>query len=220
MSKYKITIPKNILILFIFSAVLIILRMFLFGSFSFKYIFWNIFLAFIPFAISSILFNLSKENNFNKIIFYIGIIFWFLFIPNAPYIVTDLIHIGEIRAVPVLYDVVLLFISALVGLLLGAYSIYHIEQIIKVKFSQNIASISIFIIIFFISFGIYIGRFLRFNSWDIFENPILFINGIGDIFANKDYSIEAFFYTILFFFFISTFYLSWKSTQKTNDEIK
>jgi uncharacterized membrane protein len=220
MSKYKIIIPKNILILFAFSSALIILRMVLFGSFSLKYIFWNIFLAFIPFAISYILFSFSKENNINKIYFYIGIIFWFLFIPNAPYIVTDLIHIGEIRAVPVLYDSVLLFTSALIGLLLGAHSIYHIEQILKIKYSQKIVSFIIFTAIFFISFGIFIGRFLRFNSWDIFENPVLFIRAIGDVFTNKDYSIEAFFYTILFFLFISMFYLSWKSTQKTNDEIR
>lgn len=212
-SRLNFKIPKNILIIFYFSSVLIILRMFLFNSYSLKYIFWNIFLAFIPFVISYILLFLLKQNRLNKIIFILGFVFWILFIPNAPYIVTDLIHIGEIRAVPVLYDVILLFCSALIGMLLGVHSIFHVEQILKIKFSQKIASIVIFTTIFFISFGIYIGRFLRFNSWDVFENPISFIKGIGEVFMNKTFMIESFFYTILFFFFISIFYISWKSTQ-------
>ncbi len=213
MNKFYFKIPKNILILFYFTFVLIFLRIFLFNSSSLKYILWNIFLAFIPFIISYTLLSLLKNNRLSKIIFIVGIIFWILFIPNAPYLVTDIIHIGEIRAVPVLYDAILLFNSALIGLLFGVYSISHIEQILRIKYSQKIASLVIFVTIFFISFGIYIGRFLRFNSWDIFENPISFIRAIGEIFMDKGYLVESFLYTILFFFFTSVFYLSWKSTQ-------
>lgn len=213
MNKFYLKIPKNILILFYFTFVLIFLRIFLFGSSSLKYILWNIFLAFIPFFISYTLLSLLKNNRLSKIIFIAGIIFWILFIPNAPYLVTDIIHIGEIRAVPIIYDALLLFNSALIGLLFGVYSISHIEQILKIKYSQKIASLVIFVTIFFISFGIYIGRFLRFDSWDIFENPISFTRAIGEIFMDKGYLVESFLYTILFFSFTSVFYLSWKSTQ-------
>ena len=214
MTKYKILIPKSIILLLILFFVLNIFRILFFGKLSFIYIFWNIFLAIIPFFISYFLLNLSSKNKLTKKIFIIGGIFWLFFIPNAPYLVTDLIHIGEIRTVPILYDTILLFSSAALGLLLGISSIYHMEQILRTKYSQKNVSKIIYISIFLISFGIYLGRFLRFNSWDIIANPIIFINTLGKIFTNKSYFIEALFYTLLFIFFIIMFYQSWKSTQE------
>lgn len=213
MDKYKFTIPKSILILLILSFVLSIFRVVLFSKFSLVYIFWNIYLAFIPFVISSILLRNFNKHELSKGALIVGGIFWLFLIPNAPYVITDLIHIGEIHAVPIIYDTFLIFSSALVSLILGMYSISHMEQILKIKYSTKIASIFVIIIIFFSSFGMYLGRFLRFNSWDILSRPMKFINGVGEIFTNKPDSIEAIFYTILFFFFISMSYYSWKSTQ-------
>ena len=216
MTKYKFIIPKSIILILILSILLNIFRILFFGKLSFIYIFWNIFLALIPFFISYFLLNLSNKNKLTNIILIIGGIFWLFFIPNAPYLVTDLIHIGEIRTVPILYDTILLFSTAVLGLILGLYSIYHIEQILKKKYSFKIATKIIYVLIFLISFGIYLGRFLRFNSWDIIINPIVFINTLGKIFTNKNNCIEAIFYTFLFLFFIIIFYKSWKSTQNND----
>lgn len=213
MDKYKFTIPKSILILLVLSFVLIIFRIFLFGKFSLMYLIWNVYLALIPFVISSILLKNFNKNELTKGALVVGVIFWLLFIPNAPYVITDLIHIGEIHAVPVLYDTFLIFSSAWVSLLLGLYSISHMEQIFKAKYSQKIASIVIVAVILFSSFGMYLGRFLRFNSWDILSRPMKFIGGVGEIFTNKSDSIEALFYTTLFFFFIIMSYYSWRSTK-------
>lgn len=213
MNKNKIIIPKSILLLIILAVVLNILRVVLFDKFSLIYILWNIFLASIPFLISSILLWFANNDKLKKSLFIVGGILWLLFIPNAPYIVTDLIHIGEIRAVPALYDSFLLFSSAWVGLLLGLYSIHHIEQILRRKYSQKVAYITLSVIMLFISFGVYVGRFLRFNSWDIFENPLSFINGVGEVFSNRSNSIEALLYTGLFLFFIVMSYNSWRTTQ-------
>ncbi|MFA6251317.1 MAG: DUF1361 domain-containing protein [Candidatus Paceibacterota bacterium] len=213
MDKYKFTIPKSIVILIILVTVLSILRIVLFNKFSQVYLFWNIFLAIIPFCISSILLWWARNHKLKKYLFFIGGILWLLFIPNAPYIITDLIHIGEVRAVPALYDSFLIFNSAWVGLLFGLHSIYHMEQILREKYSARVTFAILTITMLFISFGIYLGRFLRFNSWDIFEKPLSFINGIGEIFSNKTDSIEAFLYTGLFLFFIIMSYNSWRATQ-------
>lgn len=213
MDIYKINIPKSIILLIILSVVLNILRIIIWDKISFIYILWNIFLAILPFLISSILLNIDNKNKLNNTIFFsIGII-WLLLIPNAPYIITDLIHIGEVRAVPVLYDSFLLFGSAWVGLLLGLYSINHIENILTKKYSQKITHFVMVIIVLFISFGIYLGRFLRFNSWDVFARPSSFIIGLKEIFTNMSNLFEAMLYTVLFFFFIFISYISWKSTQ-------
>jgi len=210
MNIYKINIPKSIILLTILAVVLNILRIVIWGKFSFIYILWNIFLAFAPFIISSLLLSFSKEGRLNKIVFIVGIFFWLLFIPNAPYIITDFIHLGVTRSIPIIYDVLLLFSSASVGLILGFHSLFHIEQIIKTKCQKNMASLFMGIIIIMISFGVYLGRFLRFNSWDIFINHTTLIKNIWKIFSQSTAHMEVYLYTLLFFVFLTLFYKAWK----------
>jgi len=210
----KIFIQKSIILLILLALILNILRVVLFGKLSFVYLLWNIFLAFIPFLISSILLYFSNKNKLNKTFFIIGGIFWLVFLPNAPYIVTDLIHIGVVRSVPVLYDSVLLFTSAWVGLLLGMSSMFHIEKILLSRYTKKVTAIIIIIITFLISIGMYLGRFFRFNSWDIFTNPLSFIGKILNTLSYSTYHIEALIYIPLFFTFIYISYLSWKFSNK------
>lgn len=213
MNIFRINIPKSIVLLIALSIVLNILRILIWEKYSFIYILWNIFLALLPFIISSILLKANDNKKLTQTVFIISGVFWLLLIPNSPYIITDLIHVGEVRAVPALFDSFLLFGSAWVGLLLGMYSIHHMEQILKTKYGKRVAFIIIMIVILFTSFGVYLGRFLRFNSWDVFARPVSFLNGIQEIFTNNHNLTEAFLYTVLFFFFILVSYLSWKSTQ-------
>lgn len=206
----KINIPKSIIPLLIFAVTLNILRIVIWGKYSFIYILWNIFLAFVPFLISSILLKCNEANKLNKTFFIISVFLWFLFIPNAHYIITDLIHLGEVKYAPVIYDTFLLFSSALVGLLFGLYSLSHMEQIIEDRFSKKVASISMLVIFLLIGFGIYIGRFMRFNSWDFLSNYMSILNSFYEIFSNKALYIEVFIYTILFASFVYASYKSWK----------
>lgn len=209
MNVFKINIPKSVISLTILAVVLNILRVIIWGKISLIYILWNILLAFVPFFISFILLSLSKEKELSKIIFIIGFILWMLFIPNAPYIVTDFIHLGEIRSVPMLYDVFLIFSSASVGLMLGFHSFFHIEQIIKTKYSPRVTSLIMSLIMIIISFGIYLGRFMRFNSWDVFINHTSLIKNVWKIFSQSTANTEVFLYTGLFFFFLYLSYKAW-----------
>lgn len=208
----KIAIPKSIILLVFFSLVLNILRVVIFGKFSFVYLLWNILLAFIPFLISSILLYYSNEHKLNKTFFIVGGIVWLMFIPNAPYIVTDLIHIGEVRGTPILYDSILLFTSAWTGLLLGMNSIFHIEKILLSRYSKRVTSVVLAVILLLISFGMHIGRFFRFNSWDVFANPVFFFNKLNTV-SQSVHHLEALIYTLLFFSFVYVSYRSWKYAQ-------
>ena len=210
MNTFNINIPKSIIPLLIFTLVLNLLRIIIWGKFSFIYIIWNIFLAFVPFLISVILLRLNEINKLKTSIFIIIGFIWLLFIPNAHYIITDLIHVGEVKYVPVVYDVFLLFSAALVGLLFGLYSLSHMEKIIKTKFSKRATSLSMLVIFLLIGFGIYIGRFMRFNSWDFFSNHISILNSFHEIFSNNTDYIEVFLYIILFSFFVYVSFKSWK----------
>lgn len=213
MNVFNINIPKSVISLTILAVVLNILRVIIWGKMSLIYILWNILLAFIPFFISFILLSLSKEKKLSKIIFIIGFIIWMLFIPNAPYIVTDFIHLGEIRSVPMIYDVFLIFSSASVGLMLGFHSFFHIEQIIKTKYSPRVTSLIMGLIMIIISFGIYLGRFMRFNSWDVFVNHTSLIKNVWKIFSQSTANIEVYLYTGLFFFFLYLSYSAWKQAN-------
>ncbi|MEI7688823.1 MAG: DUF1361 domain-containing protein [Candidatus Nomurabacteria bacterium] len=209
----EIKIPKSIIYIYSFAIVLNILRVLLFGSTAFLYILWNILLATIPFITSSILLIYTKKENIIKPFFITGFIIWLLFLPNAPYVVTDFIHLGRIHSVPVMFDIFVLFSSAGVSLLMGLYSLSHMEKILLLRFSKKATNLFIAIIILFTSFGIYLGRFLRFNSWDIFTSHSFLMNSVWKIFSQSNNYVNVYGYTLLFFVFIYISFLSFKNSN-------
>lgn len=206
----KFKIPKSIIYLLGLAIFLNILRVILFGNISFLYILWNIFLAFIPFFISSILsLNTSKDNIF-KLFFVIGFILWFIFLPNAPYVVTDFIHLGRFRVVPPMYDMFLLFTSAWVSLLMGLHSITQMEKMLLLKFRSRVVHFIMIVIILFASFGVYLGRYLRFNSWDLFISHNSLITSTWETLTLSNNYANVYGYTLLFFVFLYISYLSFR----------
>lgn len=209
----EIKIPKQIVYLFVLAITLNVMRVFLFGSTAFLYIIWNVFLAVVPFVISSIMLLYANKMNLLKPAFVIGFILWFLFLPNAPYVVTDFIHLGRIHSVPVMFDIFVLFSSAWVALLMGFYSLSHMEKILQLKFTKKVTNLIIVFIILFASFGVYLGRYLRFNSWDFFTSHNFLLTSIWRIFTQSNDYVNVYAYTLLFFVFIYISYLSFKKTN-------
>jgi uncharacterized membrane protein len=210
----NIEIPNAIFYLIILSSILNLLRVIIWGKMSFLYIFWNLFLALIPFIVSLLLLEFHKKGKLKILIFIIGTVIWLLFIPNAPYLVTDFIHLGESRTIPILFDTILLFSSAYLGMIFFFYSLSHMEEIIKKFISKKWTIIVIIGFILLISLGIYIGRFLRFNSWDIFINHYSLLKNIWKIFTENSVKYwNVYWFTLLFSFFLSFSYFSWKSIQ-------
>jgi uncharacterized membrane protein len=100
---------------------------------------------------------------------------WLLFFPNAPYIITDLIHLNERYNPAAWYDILLLFSSALNGLLLGFYSLYLVHNKLRVQLSERMTWLLVFGFSVLSGYGIYLGRVLRWNSWDLFVHPITLV---------------------------------------------
>jgi uncharacterized membrane protein len=157
--------------LILVSIVIIIFdlaRLELWGTTDLLYLIWNLLLAWIPYIISSSC--IKKDTPLKH--FIPLFILWLLFFPNAPYLVTDVIHLAS-RLSPLLwYDSLLFFFFGWIGLLLGMLSLFHIHRYFKAHLSYLISEIIIFIICFISSFGIYLGRFERWNTWDVFINPL------------------------------------------------
>jgi uncharacterized membrane protein len=110
-----------------------------------------------------------------KVILLAIAVIWILFIPNSFYIITDLFHLNYKNLAPVWYDLILIFSFAWAGLLLGFSSLKDLEIILygslNKKRNKIFVPIAISFILFLSSFGIYMGRFLRWNSWNILNQP-------------------------------------------------
>ncbi|MGB3467136.1 MAG: DUF1361 domain-containing protein, partial [Cyclobacteriaceae bacterium] len=115
-AKFKESV--SLAVLSIFCLALFALRVYLSGSLFFLFLAWNLFLAFVPWAISSVLI-LSESIRKIKIIASMFLVMWVLFFPNAPYIMTDLFHLQYRHDMPIWFDLILIISFAWTGLLYG-----------------------------------------------------------------------------------------------------
>lgn len=168
---------------------------------------WNLFLAFIPLALSLILFAKRSPKPHRNPFWWLSLGILILFLPNAPYILTDIIHFVSDVRLPNITDNGIIFIlipQYTVFLLLG-FQCYVIslmgltDYLARYKFIQN--SIALELIIHFLcAIGVYWGRFNRLNSWDVFTQPkLVILNGLAN-FSNPNFYVG-----IVLFFVIFTF---------------
>ena len=160
-------ITRTLIGLSIIAIFLDLARGNLLGANGLLYLIWNLFLAWIPYFISVCFIKKEMPAKHFIPIF----ILWLLFFPNAPYLVTDVLHIAGRLTSLLWYDSLLFFFFGWIGLFLGILSLAHIHEYLKSRFSYSISEIIIFSVCVVSSFGIYLGRFERWNSWDIFLNP-------------------------------------------------
>jgi uncharacterized membrane protein len=152
-------------------CMLYIGRIYYSSSFYFGFLIWNLFLAWIPFYLSGKLIKMDDDNR-SKIT--IGCLFfaWVLFFPNSPYILTDLFHLKEKQNIPLWYDLILIISFAWNGLMIGFVSLLEMQVFLNRKYSIQKSWIVIISMLILSGFGIYLGRYERWNSWDIVTNPI------------------------------------------------
>src|ERR1019366_2468091 len=157
---------RRLMFLSLFCIALEALRMCC--TFNFNYIFlpWNLILAWVPLAFAT---RIIKEGNKFKLAAWFFA--WFIFFPNAPYIITDFIHLKPRDNFPFWFDSILLYAFAFAGLMPGVVSALLVYKKLKDLVPQYIAKGLMVMVMFFSGYGIYMGRFLRYNSWDILTNP-------------------------------------------------
>jgi len=150
-----------------YCITLLTFRIWFTSSITYVFLIWNLILAYVPFFIS----NTIKTFPLKSVPFFIAISIWILFLPNAPYIITDIFHLTLQRSMPIWFDLLLVISFAFNGLVLFFLSVHDVYTILLKKFSIAKAWIITTCIFFLTGFGVYLGRFLRFNSWDVVSNP-------------------------------------------------
>ncbi|WP_083547284.1 DUF1361 domain-containing protein [Chryseobacterium polytrichastri] len=172
--RFEITILLILMTLFCFS--LSVFRYYLSDTKVFFFLNWNLFLAWIPIIISSFLLIFHIKS---KVALAFAIVVWILFFPNSPYILTDLFHLRTRNSVPIWYDLIVILSYAWAGLICGFISLLDIEKMLSSYFKRSTISIIAVLFLFLSSFGVYLGRFLRWNSWDVLNNPFGLFNDIA-----------------------------------------
>ena len=168
-STYLIGGHKNMLLA---SAIAILFamvgfRMLYSGKLYYLFLIWNTFLAVVPFALSEFV----QRNNFARYKNLLLGAVCVLFLPNALYLISDFEHLAERPPVPYFYDILLMFYASLLGLLLNILALRNLHKVLLRSLSHKITNRWIGFIIFLSGFGVYLGRYLRWNSWDIITNP-------------------------------------------------
>jgi uncharacterized membrane protein len=165
----------------------------------------------------------NPKTGSNKLLFAGGFIAWLLLIPNSFYIVTDLFHLKHREPIPLWFDLSLIFSFAWVGLLLGILSFRHMETLVTRHWKPRSRGVFILPVMFLISMGIYIGRYLRYNSWDVITDPFalardIFYLCIHPVRNRFDWSMIVCFAVLFTLFYITTDHLG-RNQQAMKKEI-
>lgn len=162
----------------------------------FLFFLWNLFLAFVPYVSSQLALHFhSREKTWLTYCFVLGSI---LFLPNAPYIITDLFHLRARAEMPLWFDTMVIFSLAASGLALFYLALMDIAKILYQRWGMFWTEACITLTCFLCGFGIYLGRYLRFNSWDVVSNPETLIDEIGDRLINASVHTRTVGVTLLY----------------------
>lgn len=182
------------------------------GSMMYSFMYWNLFLALIPFSISfglSILPSLSAK----KLVFWPMLGLWLLFLPNAPYMTTDLFHLKARDGMPLWFDLLLILSFAWNGLILAFVSMEEMQELITQHSAPWLSWIMMIFVVFLCGIGIYLGRFLRWNSWDLWTRPEALLHDILDLFIDPLHHPRAWGLTLGYGFFLLLGYLILRSIR-------
>ncbi len=168
-SSYRSTV-RALLFLTAFCLALETFRLISAGTLNFIFLPFNLLLAWIPLGLALLT---AKQPATIKMLLLSGA--WLLFFPNAPYITTDLLHLKPRYDFPFWYDTLMLYAFALCGFMLGIFSLLIIYKRWRQTFSHLQARLVLLVAMVLSGYGIYMGRYLRWNSWDAFLNPLQII---------------------------------------------
>lgn len=165
--------------LFLLCAALLILRILVTQKLFFSFLVWNLVLATIPLLIAIYLERRSILG-IKKIRLLVLAVIWLLFLPNSFYIITDLKHLVHSGRQLILLDVILVSSFAVSGAIMGFHAIYIMRKVALYFYPRLPGKLLVFCTLFLCGFGVYLGRELRWNSWDILFNPTDLIADILD----------------------------------------
>ena len=198
-----------------FSVILLLIRIMLTGNLAFRFLPWNLFLAWLPYAITRYLEKEFVQVRLRRklILFFI---LWILFIPNSFYILTDLFHLQPREESSRWFDLTLILSFAWNGLVLGILSVRQMERIVMNYFHFSNSFFFLLPVMGLNALGIYIGRYMRFNSWDVVTNPFSLATEMGNMIIHPIAHFETWSMIGCFAIFMTLLYVTARQLGKSD----
>jgi uncharacterized membrane protein len=203
------------------SAVLVINRVLSSDSYRYMFLLWNMLLAAVPVLIAIWLVGRIRKYGWLQPR-QIGLtILWLAFLPNSFYLLTDFIHLRQTFEADILYDITMLTSFLINGLILGYISLVLVHRELVKRLTPTRAFSLILMIVLAASFAVYLGRFTRWNTWDLLLQPAGLLFDVSDRFVNPGAHPNTFSTTILLFAFLSAIYLIvWQAIQFVSESAR
>jgi len=148
---------------------LVVVRMSVVGSKGYGFLAWNLFLAWVPMGF---VWLAARWRVAHVGLFAVALVGWLVFFPNAPYVLTDLMHLRTTRGAPLWLDVLVVGSAAATGLLLGLVSLARAHDLVAERSGRpRLAWLAVVAVVYLTAVGVYLGRFQRWNTWDLLRKP-------------------------------------------------
>jgi uncharacterized membrane protein len=141
-----------------------------YGAFDFRFLVWNLILAWIPLLLALLVYDRYRRGR-SLLVLAPALVLWLLFLPNAPYIVTDFVHLSAGSPAPLWLDGVEVSAFAWTGMLLGFVSLYLVHAVARHRLGAVPSWMGVLCVLALVSVGVYLGRVKRWNSWDLLTQP-------------------------------------------------
>ncbi len=184
------------------------------SSTEYWYLLWNLGLAWIPLGFSLLLRRLLRTRKWSDWLPLGVTALWLGFLPNTFYMLTDYIHLQDVVRVDIIYDVAMFTVLIATGVCLGfaSLAIVHIE--LRKRLPKASAWRVVSFIILLASFAIYVGRDLRWNTWDILTSPAGILFDISERILHPMAHSQTFVMTATYYVLLSLgYYCLWKIAE-------
>ncbi len=205
----QFAVSASLIFLSIFCVFILAVRVIHTRSSTFSFLAFNLLLAWLPLISAFSAYQLHRKltGRFQVLpLVCMGV--WLVFLPNAPYLNTDLVHLTPRNDLAFWFDLTMFVAFAVTGLLCGLVSLYWMQQVVF-HIAGSVAS-WLFVVsaTALSSFGIYLGRFLHWNSWDVVGNPTGLLTDIWGIVRHPFANFEVFAFSGLFtLFFVAAYFV-------------
>jgi uncharacterized membrane protein len=203
--------PRERIVLSFICLTVVSVGLFLAGavanrSLQFDYLLWNLFLAWTPLVLAMVLLRSLRRRLWSDWIPLALTILWLLLLPNSFYMISDFLHVQDVVRNDLLYDVVMFTSCIFTGVLLGFSSLFMIHNELRKRVIARYADSCVGIVIFLCSFAIYLGRDLRWNSWDVLTNPAGILFDVSDHLIHPLQSGDMYTITLSFLILLGSLY--------------
>lgn len=217
-----VALTNSILIASAAALGLYLLRFAFTGDVMFGFMAWNLVLSLLA-LLAAVTCVMSAGAKQNKQAIVAGII-WLFLLPNTFYMLTDFIHVKDAGDITVMFDIVMVGLFAMNGFLHGLLSLYLMHRLILKKVSPGRAMIGLGVVILLASFAVDMGRYLRWNSWDVLLHPADLLVDVSDTLLHPLTYDRSYLITGVFFVTITSLYavvwqlskIKWGKHERTN----